>query len=115
MTHRSSGMETARLNNPRHTGIARRIREALRQSSESLSVYGLHLATGLKPKQIRSSISTMICESGSIVSSKGLKGEVRYEIYKPPGKVSEPVAGEEFRIAGRITIPQYRYGGSRLS
>ena len=114
MTHRSSGMETARANCPQHTGTTEKIRGALRHSAGPLSVYKLHLATGLEIRVIRKALKQMMSRTGGVVSLPGPKA-MAYALYTPPGKVSEPVAGEEFRIAGRITIPQYRYGGSRLS
>ena len=105
-------MEVARLNNPRHTGAARTIREALRLAREPLSVYRLHLITGLKPKAVKYSLSRMITGTGGIVSQRGPHGTV-YTLYKSPEKKDNATKGE-FAVAGRIEIPQYRWGASRL-
>lgn len=104
--------EQAKFNCPQHTGIAAEIRAALERAGEPLSVYKLFLATGILPKKIKSSIGTMIGRTGGVVSLSGPNGIV-YALLKPKSAPT-PNPSRPGQIAGRITIPQYRWGATRL-
>jgi hypothetical protein len=100
----------ARFNCPEHSGATERIREALKRAREPMSVHGLQCATGLAVDKIRSCLADMVKRTGGVVSSQGKKGTV-YALYSPA--VARVADGMDHR-AGRITIPQYRWGASRL-
>lgn len=87
------------------------ILRAIRRAGKPLSVYALKLATGLREVQIRSAIGGMLTGSGGIVSKRGPKGCV-YDIYRAP---AEKAAATKPTVAGRITVPQFRWGATRLS
>lgn len=104
-------MKLARDKNPNHTGMTRYIYQELERMGPS-SIYKLVLSTGLKIVIIKHALEKLTLK-GKVVCFKGPKNVWYYKIYEAPVKV-ESVAGDEYRIAGRITIPQYRYGGTRL-
>lgn len=96
---------------PAHTGVTQAIRDALARSPEPLSVYKIHLATGIKPEKIRSAIGQMVTRTGSIVCIKGDgPRSVTYALYERRPKP----ARESGNVAGRIVYPGYVYGASRL-
>jgi len=105
--------ERARMNNPRHTGAADKIREALRWSTQPMSAYRIQLATGLKCEQVRKSLTQLI-NGGGVVSLAGPKSRV-YALYaRTHAAHEEPRSSGSGQIAGRITINQYRWGSTRL-
>lgn len=95
--------QKARYNCPTHIGAAQIIREALRIAGEPLSLYKITLATGLKTETAKRSISDMCSCSGGVVSLRGPKGVRYYALYKAPPAPSRPIAGEEFKVAGKIS------------
>jgi len=112
---KASAERIAASHNPRHTGASQRIRDALKASGEKMSLDAITLATGIKREVARSLIGQMMGAGGSggIVSSR-YHGVYYYEEYKPPKKDAAPAPGEEYRRAGPITYPNYRWGSSRL-
>ena len=103
-------MNRARLKHPRHTGLSRAIREELARRGEPMSVYKLQLALCIKHAEpIRAALSHLIGGTGGVVSIVGPKGVCSYTIYTPP-----KLSGGSGNIAGRITIPSYRWGSTRL-
>jgi hypothetical protein len=102
----------SRTRDPRHDGTAQAIRDALARSPEPLSVYKLFLATGIRPEKIRDALSAMITRTGQVVSTKGPKGAVYSLFTKQQSKA--PADSGSGRIAGRITIPQFNWNGTRL-
>ena len=110
-----AALRAAAAKNTRHNGGSNRIRCALRDNGGWMSIDAICMATVLKRVQVRGAIGQMMGAGGSggIVSSRG-HGVVLYSVYRAPAPKAEPVAGEEFKIAGRITYPNYRYGSSRL-
>lgn len=113
MTHLSDDMARARMNNPNHNGDASRVRTELARTNKPLSVYKLTMCTGLDADRVRRALSHLL-QVGGIVSELGPKRVTYYKLWTPKAKASDPVAGDEYKIAGPITIPQYRYGGTRL-
>lgn len=101
--------ESARAACPAHTGVTQQIRDALARAPGPLSVYKIHLATGIKPDKIRSALGQLVNRTGSVVSLPGPKSAV-YALYEKRPK-KKPETG---KVAGRITYPQYRYGSTRL-
>ena len=106
-----TSLAEARLNNPHHTGMSRYIYDELKRAGPC-SVYKLELSTGLKCTIIKRALQKLT-QAGKVVTFYGPKNVWYYKIYEAPVKV-ESVAGDEYRIAGRITIPQNRWGGTRL-
>ena len=104
-------MNRARLKHPRHTGLSRAIREELARSKGPMSVYKLQVALSIKHAEtVRAALTHLISNSGGVISMPGPKKGVRYySIYTPP----KPSSGSG-NIAGRITIPSYRWGSTRL-
>lgn len=103
-------LSAARLKSPAHKGYGRMVRAELERSGE-LSVYKLHLATGLDPAQIHSALTSMMA-AGGVVSRrvKRSRGMIAlYSLYKPPAP--QRTRGQ---VAGPITIPQYNWAGTRL-
>jgi hypothetical protein len=101
---------SARMNCPNHTGAADKIRDALRHAAGPLSVYKLHLATGLENDQVRR-VLTQLMNGGGVVSLPGIKARV-YSLYaRAPREKHHTGSGQ---IAGPITIPQQRWGSTRL-
>lgn len=103
--------ESSRAACPAHTGVTQQIREALARAPGPLSVYKIHLATGIKPDKVRSMISQMVNRTGSVVSLKGPKGIV-YTLYeRRPDKHRAPSTSG--RRAAPITIGRgFRWGAS---
>jgi len=115
MNQIDAALRVSAANNPKHNGGSHRIRCALRDNGGWMSIDAICMATGLKRVQVRSSVTQMMGAGGSggILSIRE-HGVVLYSVYRAPAPKAEPVAGEEFKIAGRITYPNYRYGSSRL-
>lgn len=100
----------ARMNCPNHTGAADKIRDALRHAAGPLSVYKLHLATSLDTAVIRR-VLTQLMNGGGVVSLPGIKARV-YSLYaRVPREKHHSGSGQ---VAGRITIPQFNWKGTRL-
>lgn len=104
---------TAAANCPNHTGVTQAIRDALAQAGEPLSVYKIHLATGIAPEKIRGMLSQMVNRTGGVMSLPGPRGTVAYTLYSTARSAS-PKDGGSGKIAGRIEYPGYVYGASRL-
>ena len=112
MTHVSYSLSIARLRCRNHSGIAQTIRDALGRSDKPLSVHKLHVITGIRQEKILRALTTMISRTGGIVALKGSWGTV-YTLYgREPNPVQESKGSGQ--IAGPITIPQNRWGGTRL-
>jgi hypothetical protein len=90
-------------------GGAEKIRAAIRRARKPLSFGKLKIETGLSAVQLRSAIAGMMVGSGGLVSRRTPAGVV-YDIYRAESR-DEARPG----VAGRITIPQFRWGASRLS
>lgn len=84
-----------------HDGTARQIREALALSTVPLSVWGIHLATGIPVEKVRASLSTSLQTAGKIVSTRGDHGIV-YSLYRPPARPKTQSGSG--RIAAKIEI-----------
>jgi len=105
-----------RKNCPTHTGAAEEVRAALVRVGKRLSIYSLHIATGLKPKQVKRAVAGMLFKSGGLVQEQGINGVMYYRLYEAPAPAvtPAPTPGEEFKWPTRPTYPQYRWGSSRL-
>lgn len=112
MSHSPSVMARARSRCPQYRGYADLVRDALVRIGERASPYKLTLACGLSLEQVRRGLQSLM-SSGGIVSEKDKNGVTYYSIWKPKPKATSIEKGP-YAIAGRITIPQYRYGGTRL-
>jgi len=113
---KSSALRVAASHNRRHTGASQRIRDALKASGEKMSLDAITLATGLKREVARGAIHQMLGAGGSggIIRTRDPFGVYHYAVYQPPKKDVAPAPGEEYRRAGPITYPNYRWGSSRL-
>jgi len=112
-----TALRACAANNPRHTGASQRIRDALKAAGEKMSLDAITLATGIKREVARGAINQMLGAGGSggIVRTRDPFGVYHYAVYKAQNKVNAaPAPGDEFRRAGRITIPQYRWFSTRL-
>jgi hypothetical protein len=105
-----------RKNCPKHTGAAEEVRAALKRVGKPLSIYSLHIATGLKPKQVKRAVSGMLFRGGGLVQEQGVNGVMYYRLYEAPAPAvtPTPASGEEFKWPTRPTYPQYRWGSTRL-
>ena len=78
-----------------------------------MSSYALMLTTGLTLAQVKAALTRLVCRSGGVVAVRG-DSTTLYKLYQKTKPKPEPIAGDEYKIAGKITIPQFRYGGTRL-
>jgi len=113
MTHISTGMRAAAAHNPKHTGAARMIREALHEAGDKMSVNAISFKTGLSVTQVKNSIVGMMSAGGSggIVRTRGTNGVIYYEEFKA---AAPKVEAGSARKAGRITIGRGARWGAAL-
>jgi hypothetical protein len=107
MSHRSHNQAQARTRCPTHDGSSQAIRDALVRAGEPLSVYKLHLATGIEVEKIKSAVSQMVGRTGSIVSMPGPKGTV-YALYGQYRKARETQPSGSGCVAEYREHPQFR-------
>jgi hypothetical protein len=79
-----------------------------------LSVYKLFLATGIPTPAIRAALRRLTSVNGGVVSLPGPKGTVYCLTRHAPQPERVVKAPGPYAIAGKITIPGYRYGSTRL-
>lgn len=103
------------MRNRKHNGTARRIRRELAESREPMSASAIAFATGIPIEYVRRSIQDMVSVTGGVVATRGEKGVTRYTLYQAPPAETQPVAGEEFRLAGKITIGRGSKWGAGLA
>lgn len=98
-------MEIRRPKNQPHT--AEIVRAALKEAGRPMSVYELHLATGMKATRIKSALQGLTWSTGGVVCKRE-GGAYRYSIYVAPKPKTESGSGQ---IAGTITIGRgYMWG-----
>lgn len=99
-------------------GFRDQIRGALREQGP-LSRYKLHLATGIGPEQLRRIVNDMVTRGNLVIVERAKRGGYKFSVFGLPSQALKkpapaPKNNGPFAIAGPITIPQYRYGSSRL-
>lgn len=97
----------AAANNRAHDGTTQAVRDVLRRATEPLSCDRIAQLAGLKPEKVKGALAMLITVTGGVVSSKGPRG-ILYTPYRPPERTET-----SRQIAGRITIPGYRYPYTR--
>ena len=110
MSHISTGMRAAAARNPKHTGAARMIREALQEAGHKMSINAISFATGLSTSQVKNAIGGIMGAGGvgGIVRAQGSNGVTYYEAWKPAAR--KPEQGNR---AAPITIGRgTRWGAS---
>lgn len=102
MSHLSRGMAAARMKDRKHAGHAARIRALLAERTEPVSPSMMATLTGLKIEQVRRALTTMLSQTGGVVSLRRPgRQEITYILYRAVRMRRSAGSG---RIAERIEI-----------